>query len=72
MIILKAAEPQPPKLLHTKKQTAFLLSLSPRTIDNLVISKQLRAIKIGSRVMFSTDELQRFIRRDHPTDALAA
>ncbi len=57
------------RLLHTKAEAAYMLSLSLRTIDNLIVSKQLKPVRIGSRVMFSVDELQRFIKRDHPTGA---
>jgi excisionase family DNA binding protein len=56
-------------LLHSKKDAAFLLSVSVRTIDNLLVCKQLRPVRIGSRVMIAATELERFIRRDHPTGA---
>jgi excisionase family DNA binding protein len=59
--------PQLPKLLYTKAQTCFALGLGQTTIDSLVIRKELKPIRIGRRVMFSTDELQRFIKKDHPT-----
>lgn len=56
-------------MLNTRKDSAFLLSLSLRTIDNLILRKELKATRVGGRVMISTDELQRFIKRDHPTGA---
>lgn len=59
--------PQPPKLLYTKAQTCYALGLGQTTIDSLVIRKELKPIRIGRRVMFSLEELQRFVKRDHPT-----
>ena len=62
-----SGERQLQPLLYSKKNAAFLLSLSVRTIDYLIVRKELRAMKVGGRVMISSDELQRFIKRDHPS-----
>ena len=59
----------PSKLLYDRKEAAWLLSLCPRTIDNLIASKQLKCIRIGNRVRLTVDELQKFIKRSHPTGA---
>lgn len=49
-------------LLHTKRDVAALLSLSLRTIDNLITHKKLPAIRVGGRVMIKATDLQQFIR----------
>ena len=55
---------QMPPLLHSKKQTAALLSISLRSIDNLIVRKELRPVRIGGRVLISIEELERFIKRN--------
>jgi excisionase family DNA binding protein len=57
-----------PKLLFTRSEAAQMLALSLRTIDTLVVNKQLKAVRIGRAVRIPLDELQRFLRRDHSTD----
>ena len=57
------------KFLYDKREAAWLLSLCPRTIDNLIASKELKCIRIGNRVRLTFDELQRFIKRSDPTGA---
>jgi excisionase family DNA binding protein len=57
-----------PKLLFTRTEAAQMLALSLRTIDTLVMNKQLKAVRIGRAVRIPLDELQRFLRRDHSTD----
>ncbi len=52
-------------VLISKKEAARLLSLSLRTIDNLIARKQLAARRIGRRVLISRQELEKFARRDH-------
>jgi len=53
-------------LLHSKKAAAFLLSVSLRTIDTLIITKDLKTVRIGSRVLISADELKMFCKRGSP------
>lgn len=49
------------KLLYTKQESAELLSLSPRTIDNLIARNELRVKRVGKRVLIISDSLQRFV-----------
>lgn len=49
------------KLLYTKRETAELLSLSPRTIDNLIARNELRVKRVGKRVLIISDSLHRFV-----------
>jgi excisionase family DNA binding protein len=52
-------------LLHSKRDTATLLSLSVRTIDNLITRKQLPVIRIGGRVMIRAYDIRKFLSQDH-------
>jgi excisionase family DNA binding protein len=55
------------KLLYTKKEAAEMLSVSERTIENLLANKELAARRIGRRVLIAHQTLVQFSRRDHPT-----
>jgi excisionase family DNA binding protein len=55
------------KLLCSKKETADALGVSLRTIDNLIAGKELIIRRVGRRVLVPMTEIQRFTRRDHPT-----
>jgi len=55
------------KILNSKKETADALGVSLRTIDNLIVNKELAVRRVGRRVLVPTTELERFTRRDHPT-----
>jgi len=56
-----------PKLLYSKKEAAELLSVSPRTIDNIINNRELVARRIGARVLIPYSSLLHFTRRDHRT-----
>jgi excisionase family DNA binding protein len=49
------------------KDAAGLLAVCPRTVQNLVVAKRLRARKIGRRTLLSYRELLAFARSDHQT-----
>jgi excisionase family DNA binding protein len=53
------------KLLLTKKDVAYALSLSLRTVDNLIAAKRLQVRRIGRRVLIPRHALEQFARRDH-------
>ena len=55
------------KILISKDAAAAMLSVSLRTIDNLVRAKELRPRRIGRRLLFTRTELERFSRGDHGT-----
>ena len=55
------------KLLHDKKTTAHLLSVSKRTVDNLIAGKKLKTVRIGRRCLIRHADLLRFIQRDTET-----
>ena len=52
-------------LLYTKRDAAKLLSLSLRTIDNLIWRKELKAKRIGRRVLIPAAELRRIATPDN-------
>jgi len=56
-----------PRLLYTRGQAAFLLSISVRTLDTLLLTKELHHVKIGRGVRIPAASLDRFCKRDHPT-----
>jgi excisionase family DNA binding protein len=51
----------------SKKSAAAMLSISVRTLENLIVAKELPARRIGSRVVISPRALEEFARRDHST-----
>jgi excisionase family DNA binding protein len=51
------------RLLYSKKEAAFLMSLSVRTIENLIQSKLLVALKAGRRTLIPARALEQFARR---------
>lgn len=54
------------RLLVGRHEAARMLSISERALDYLIANKQLSARRIGSRVLVSVNELQRYARADHP------
>jgi excisionase family DNA binding protein len=54
------------KLLYSKHDAARLLSVSLRTVDYLISSKQLPVRRVGSRTLIAGRDLDLFIRSDHP------
>jgi excisionase family DNA binding protein len=56
-----------PKLLYSKQEAAETLSVSRRTIDNLITNGELVTRRIGSRVLIPYSCLVQFTRRDHIT-----
>jgi excisionase family DNA binding protein len=50
------------KILYSKKEAAAVLALSPQMLMLLVKRGELAATRVGTRVLFSADELHRFVR----------
>ena len=59
-------------ILVTIKDAANLLSVCPRTVQNLIVAKKLRVRKVGRRSLLSYRELLTFAQRDHTTTAQGA
>jgi excisionase family DNA binding protein len=54
----------PDSLLLDKKQAARILSLSTRTVENLIAAKKLVMRKIGSRTLVTRASVQKLARGD--------
>jgi excisionase family DNA binding protein len=54
-----------PKILFSKREAALALSLSVRTIENLIARKELNARRVGRRTLITASSLVLFARRDH-------
>jgi excisionase family DNA binding protein len=52
------------KLLYSRKEATQLLSLSLRTIDKLICSKELKVRRIGRKVLIHREVIEAFARRD--------
>ena len=52
------------KVLYTKREAAQMLSISVRSLDYLIGSRQLAARRIGRRVLIHRDAIEQFARRD--------
>jgi excisionase family DNA binding protein len=50
----------PEQILLSKRQAAQVLSISVRTLDKLLQSRQLPVHKIGRRVLISRSAIERF------------
>ena len=61
-----------PKLLYSKTEAAEMLSVSVRTIENLIMFSELKARRIGTRVLILHSSLLQFTRRDHKTSGTRA
>ena len=53
------------RLLHSRKEAAWMLGMSVRSLDYLIANKQLATRRIGGRVLIPHSELVRFARADH-------
>jgi excisionase family DNA binding protein len=54
------------RLLIGRREAARMLSISQRSLDYLIANKQLTTRRIGTRVLISVTDLQRYARADHP------
>lgn len=56
-------------ILISKRDAAKALSISLRTLDNLIASKELAVRRVGRRCLIPRKALEEFARRDHRTQA---
>jgi excisionase family DNA binding protein len=52
-----------------RMQASKLIGVSLRTLDALLARGEIRGRRIGRRVVFTLEELKRFLSRDHHSDA---
>ena len=57
--------PEVQKLLLSKRDAALALSLSLRTVENLIRRKELTARRVGRRTLVLASSLATFALRDH-------
>lgn len=57
------------KILLSLPEFSVLASISLRTSAKLIASGELRSIRIGRRRLVPYSELERFVKKDHPTSA---
>jgi excisionase family DNA binding protein len=55
------------KLAVDTREAARMLSVSPRTTQNYIAAKLLRARKIGRRTVILVKDLEAFLKRDQPS-----
>jgi hypothetical protein len=53
-----------PRLLYSKKESAYQLSLSLRSLNYLISEDRINVRRIGGRVLIPHEELLRFSRHD--------
>ena len=53
------------KVLYTKREAAQLLSISVRSLEYLIVSRELPTRRIGRRVLIHRDSIEQFARTDH-------
>jgi hypothetical protein len=54
------------KLLYSRKDAAFALSISVRSLDYLIANRKLPTRRLGKKIMIPHADLSRFARADHP------
>jgi excisionase family DNA binding protein len=54
------------KLLVSQEEAALILSISKRSVEYLVATRQLSTRRIGTRALIPIEEVRRFARFDHP------
>jgi len=55
----------PTRLLYPRKDAAYQLGISVRSLDYLIADKKLRSQKTGGRVLIHWKELERFAASNH-------
>jgi excisionase family DNA binding protein len=53
------------KFLFTRKEAAYSLGLSPRSVDYLIQAKKLETRRIGTKVLVTRESLRRFATGNH-------
>ena len=56
-----------PKLLYSRKEAAYALGISIRSIDYIIGSKRLPHRRLGKKVLVPHAALVAFSRADHPS-----
>lgn len=54
-----------PREAYSRQEVAKILGVSVRTIDGLIDSQQLRAVKVGRHLRIDRKEIDRFLGREN-------
>lgn len=54
------------KFLFSRKEAAFSLGLSTRSVDYLIETKKLETRRIGAKVLVTRESLRLYARGNHP------
>ena len=60
-VTAQLAPPRPAERLYSTKRAAKYLSLSTRTVQNMVANGELRQVSAGRRVLIDVEDLDRWI-----------
>jgi hypothetical protein len=61
-----ADTPTVPKLLYSRRESAYALSISCRSLDALVAAGEIKVRRFGPRrILIPVEELERYAKRDH-------
>jgi len=60
------------KLLLSKKEAAIAIGVSIRTLENMIAIREIPTRRIGRRRLIESQQLARFCRHDHATQATQA
>lgn len=61
-----AGMPPAPKILYTRREAAYMLSLSEDTVAEIIRQGMMAIVRKGRRILVHRDELERFARVDTP------
>jgi len=59
------------RLAIGRVEAAQMLGVSLRTLDTMIARKEIHGRRIGRRIVFTFEDLQRFLAKDHPVQAKA-
>lgn len=51
-------KPEVPQVYHTKKEVAIKLRISLPTVDRLTADGKLKAVRVGRRVLYRSDDIE--------------
>jgi excisionase family DNA binding protein len=60
------------RLAISRVEAAQMLGVSVRTLDTMIARKEIHGRRIGRRIVFTLEELRRFLAKDHPLPTKAA
>jgi excisionase family DNA binding protein len=65
LVDVMAAGEDRPRLLYSRNEAAYQLSISARAVDYLIAKKELAVRRMGKKILVPHSELVKFARKDH-------